>query len=54
MAKYYVKVNFNPLSEENNINHTHQLLKTENNKVQRILIISKPIFQWFSIDFCAI
>lgn len=31
MAWYYVKVNCDLLSEENNTNHTHQLLKAEKN-----------------------
>lgn len=29
MAYYYVKGNFNPSSYENDINHTHELLKPE-------------------------
>lgn len=31
MAWYYVKVNCYLLSEENNKNHTHRLLKAEKN-----------------------
>lgn len=32
MAKYFVKVNFNPLFSGKNINHTHHVLEAERNR----------------------
>lgn len=58
IAIYYIKDNFNPLSEENNINHNQKLQKKK--KLQKKLrysvfdIISKLAFELRSFDFCAI
>lgn len=57
IAIYYIKDNFNPLSEENNINHNQKLQKKKLQKKLRYSvfdIISKLAFELRSFDFCAI
>lgn len=58
IAIYYIKDNFNPLSEENNINHNQKLPKKKNCKKKLRYsvfdIISKLAFELRSFDFCAI
>lgn len=57
IAIYYMKDNFNPLSEENNINYNQKLQKKKLPKKLRYSvfdIISKLAFELRSFDFCAI
>lgn len=54
IAIYYIKDNFNPLSEENNINHNQKLQKKKNLRYSVFDIISKLAFELRSFDFCAI